>query len=160
MPSTDKLTTLREPNYAVLFGPILIPLSSLRLVLAFRELNSSSLPHSDVGHPFFAADVQRRYAEDAKVESSFSARCGISRCRGTVGIVALIEGRCCTIAIRLKDSRNVPGAQHFGLHVATKRIQSMGPVSRWTFKISTPLGSDIGHRTPSTFDAHECMVRL
>jgi hypothetical protein len=81
MPSTDKLTTLREPNYAVLFGPILIPLSSLRLVLAFRELNSSSLPHSDVGHPFFAADVQRRYAEDAKVESSFSARCGISRCR-------------------------------------------------------------------------------
>jgi hypothetical protein len=97
MPSTDKLTMLREPNYAVLFEPILIPPSSLRLVLAFRELNSSSLPHSDVGHPFFAADVQRRYAEDAKVESSFSARCGISRCRGTVGIVALIEGRRCKL---------------------------------------------------------------
>jgi hypothetical protein len=59
---------LRESNYAVFFEPILIPPSSLRLVFAFRELISSSLPHSDVGHPYFAAEVQRQYAEDAKVD--------------------------------------------------------------------------------------------
>jgi hypothetical protein len=50
-----------------------------------RELISSSLPHSDVGQPYFAADVQRQYEKDATVEASFAARCGNSRCRGTIG---------------------------------------------------------------------------
>lgn len=64
----------------------LIPPSSWRLVFAFGELISSSLSHSDVGHRYFAANVQRQHAEDAKVETSFAARCGISPLAGRLSL--------------------------------------------------------------------------
>jgi hypothetical protein len=71
-----------------------------------------------------AANVQRQYAEDAKVETSFSALCGISRCHGTVGIVALIEGQLSQNPLDVEKSQLASDATS-----ATEPRQRLKPLS-------------------------------
>jgi hypothetical protein len=165
--TNTRLTNI--PNYThnaqgTQLCPILRAASDSTLILTARSrISRAKFFISSVQRcweSYFAANVQRQYAEDAKVETSFSARCGISRCRGTTWIVALLMVNCRKIRDYAYKSLKRAGSAAFWASRWAKRIQSMGSVSRWTFKISTRLRPRDRHRNPSVCHALLCGVRL